>query len=999
MRKILSMIFVALLVSSTFSVLSMTILHVNAELDVTWPGIDLNGDGNIDIYDAVEYMRVHYIGYDAVTDTYRWSFTDPNDVTMANRVIQDALKVEGIRNKYKDATVANIIGKGIALKDLNGVVHPIMTANDAAAWVIEMLMKDKSYIMSLLHGPLEWLVNNHPEILSPDEAAAFSSDLADYMVKTGEEWLKKLSTMEWNVAKELKFDTALSDKLHVYAGRIRLAFKLGKIVDASIKHVLIMWEIQNSDSILDIVKTYEYEVQIYKWIVDVAGKLIADAISEAAAAKGAIMLMVGAGLATGNPIIAVGLGIAGYFAIKLTLSDMLEATIDWVEDEATTRIEVLKFLNPLYKYINLQLTGDPLKPIRPMKIKIISIADKDGDHIIPWGDGQPGEDIEITVQNTGVRDINLRITPSVIPKNWQIDDKEWDFDNYVEFPLKVGETKSAVFHITSYIKEYNWWDLLHLDGYVVRPGENPGVFYFKFEHDEHLEWWDIGDWFPGGLVRLFDRDVSEKFYNYVDFEVVAIADKSEYAGGETVNIKVTVKNCQTTRSHFSIVVSIRDPRGEYVNEVTVVPEEETLDPSKSAEFIASWRVPPDAPIGEYQVSVDLWEVLPYACRLCLDNLTWQRIFSIYQMYIVYPTTYEPADAGDYENPQRINAFVAGLPQYLWVRVFLGINSPPTFSVTIGNKEALDVNITFTFGGFGLNILPPPQDNEGLYDLTISVIFDDVCTSATQLKAVKYTKAPPTEPILEGLAWLRAQQYADGSWRNSVGVTSLAALAFLNAGFDETDSTIRKAINYILRNVKSDGSIYTSYPTYETSLAILPLVATRNDTYKTIIENARDWLVRCQWDEGEGITKDDWRYGGFGYNIGSRPDLSNTQFAVLALDAAGLPKDHPLWVKLQVFLHRCQNVNFPITLNIEGSNYTVQPYNHYGGYDGGFIYQPGRSLAGNQRSYGSMTGAGIWGLLLAGVPKTDPRVVAAMNWVKNHYTWDINPCIGWWRVYY
>jgi hypothetical protein len=47
----------------------------------------------------------------------------------------------------------------------------------------------------------------------------------------------------------------------------------------------------------------------------------------------------------------------------------------------------------------------------------------------------------------------------------------------------------------------------------------------------------------------------------------------------------------------------------------------------------------------------------------------------------------------------------------------------------------------------------------------------------------------------------------------------------------------------------------------------------------------------------------------------------------------------------------------------------------------------------------MTGAGIWGLLLSGVPKIDPRVVAAMNWVRNHYAWDTNPGIGWWRMYY
>ncbi|MEM2738942.1 MAG: hypothetical protein QXK93_08160, partial [Candidatus Bathyarchaeia archaeon] len=996
MKKLLTMFLVVLLTSSTHGIFFTAIIDVSAEQGETWPNMDLNGDRKINIYDAVEYMRLHYVGYDHISDTYQWSFADPFDSAMANRIIQDALSVEGIRNKYKDATVANIVGKGIGLKDLNGVVHPINTIKDAAAWVIEMMMKDKSYIMSLLHGPLEWIVNHYPEILSPSEATMFSSDLADYMVQTGEEWLKKLSTTEWEVAKNWKFDTSLSDKLSVYAKRIKLVFKLGTLVDASIKHVLVLWEILNSDTILEMVKTHEYEVEIIKWSVDVAGRFITDALSEVVAAKGAVLLMVGAGLATANPAIAVGVGIAGYIFIKTTVSEMLEAMINWVEDAVTTRSEVLWHINPLFKYINLKLTGDPRRPIRPMKVKIISIADKDGDYIIPWGDGKPGEDVEVSVQNTGVQDINLRVTPTVIPTNWQIDDKQWDLDNYIEFSLKVGEKKSATFHVTSYTKEYNLWDPLHLDGYKIHPGENPGVFYFKFEHDEHLEWWDIGDWFPGGLVRLFDADVSAKFFNYVDFEVVAVAGKLEYERGEIASITVTVKNCRQARTHFSIAIIIRDPHGEwekYRDQITVVPKDGTLDSGESSDFAASWLVPSDALVGEYQIGVVLWEKLPHVCRFFIDNLEWQQIFSVYQMYIIYPTTSQPADAGDYESPQRINAFVAGLPRYLWVRAFLGINNAPTFVATVGGRKALDVSITSKFGGFGLSILPPSQNDEGLYDLTISAVFGDVSTSATQLKAVKYAKALPTEPILKGLAWLRTSQYSDGSWRNSVGVTALCTLAFLNAGYDETDTTVSKAINYILSNVKPDGSIYITHPTYETSLAMLPLIATRNDAYKTVIENAKNWLVNSQWDEDclwGSVTKDNWYYGGFGYGWANRPDLSNTQFALLALDAAGLPKNDPLWKKVQVFLHRCQNVNFSIALNIDGEEYKVQPFNHQGGYDGGFIYHPGTSLAGGQKSYGSMTGAGIWGLLLSGVKMDDKRVQAALDWVRNHYTWDGNP---------
>ena len=49
--------------------------------------------------------------------------------------------------------------------------------------------------------------------------------------------------------------------------------------------------------------------------------------------------------------------------------------------------------------------------------------------------------------------------------------------------------------------------------------------------------------------------------------------------------------------------------------------------------------------------------------------------------------------------------------------------------------------------------------------------------------------------------------------------------------------------------------------------------------------------------------------------------------------------------------------------------------------------------------GAMTGAGIWGLLLSGVPKTDQRVTEAIHWVANHYTWDTNPNSAGYRRYY
>ena len=468
-----------------------------------------------------------------------------------------------------------------------------------------------------------------------------------------------------------------------------------------------------------------------------------------------------------------------------------------------------------------------------------------------------------------------------------------------------------------------------------------------------------------------------------------------YKVNETVSTLITVTNTGTEGANFYLGVSFRsggEASKEYYPDSILPKDTAFLDTGSSSTFEVKWTIPSDVEPGFYEIAVNCWKFGPGNVKdykSCYDdNLLWETLLFIEKLKIIVPTTSSPVIAGDPSDPIPIYVLVKGIPP---------LPDYPAFHIEVGTEvassELIDKDLV-RFGVYVLKVYPPTQNFEGRYDLKIFVSFNDVLQdTATESQSVEYTKAFAAEPIGKGLNWLRIRQRSDGSWLENVGVTALVTLAFLNAGYDENDVTVSKAINYILSNVKADGSIYSSLQTYETSLAILALVATNNNTYRTIIENAKNWLIRSQWDENciwGSVKKDNWYYGGFGYGAGRRPDLSNTQFALLALDAAGLPKDDPLWKKVQVFLHRCQNVNFSIKLNIEGSNYTVQPYNYYGGYDGGFIYHPRNSLAGDQKSYGSMTGAGIWGLLLSEVPKTDLRVIAAMNWVRKHYTWDGNP---------
>jgi squalene-hopene/tetraprenyl-beta-curcumene cyclase len=501
-----------------------------------------------------------------------------------------------------------------------------------------------------------------------------------------------------------------------------------------------------------------------------------------------------------------------------------------------------------------------------------------------------------------------------------------------------------------------------------------------------------------------EEDISDNIYIYSAVEILPtdlyITFKPRefwYKTGETTTTSVQVKNLRNTKITFWLGANFRDPKGEiskYKSQIFINPSYATIDRGQTANFTVTWTSPSDVPVGQYQIALDCWKDSTFTQKY-IDNIEWANVFYIYKLNILTPTTSNPALAGDPTSPNDIIVSVEWIPQTI-LDPFA--NNKPVFSVEIGQQldrvESVDSLMSY-LGIYTLRVTPPKQTAEGLYDLNVTVKFGDLFDSAIEPKTIKYVAAPPAEPIQKGLAWLRAQQYADGSWRGSVGVTSLAVLAFLNAGYDETDATVSKAINYILSNVKSDGSIYNSYPTYETSLAILPLVAAHNDAYKATIENARNWLVGAQQDETFGYTSDNYQYGGWTYgSYQGDPDLSNTQFALLALDAANLPKTDPTWSKAVIFIQRCQNR--PESNDQAWAHDSSRPsYN-----DGGFIYRPwGWSLAGGTTSYGSMTGAGIWGLLLCGVPKTDERVVAAMNWVGSHYTWNTDPGIGWWRMYY
>ncbi len=277
------------------------------------------------------------------------------------------------------------------------------------------------------------------------------------------------------------------------------------------------------------------------------------------------------------------------------------------------------------------------------------------------------------------------------------------------------------------------------------------------------------------------------------------------------------------------------------------------------------------------------------------------------------------------------------------------------------------------------------------------------TGATAPPAKTDLARSAEKSIGRGLAFLRSRQdKASGAWlmqgEPEAGITALALTAFLRAPRDEGGGAdMSKTVAWIASLAKEDGSIFAGeLANYVTSAAVLALEETDDPRFAPIIAKAQKYLVRCQCDEAEGFTPDNKLYGGAGYGGADRPDLSNLAFAMDALHASGLPKESDAYRKALVFLNRCQNSS---ETNKDEWKDPDTGEVFVSGNDGGGIYMPASSKAGVvtlpdgkkiPRSYGSMTYALLKCYLIAGLPKDDPRVKAAMGWIRKNFTLDENP---------
>jgi squalene-hopene/tetraprenyl-beta-curcumene cyclase len=262
-----------------------------------------------------------------------------------------------------------------------------------------------------------------------------------------------------------------------------------------------------------------------------------------------------------------------------------------------------------------------------------------------------------------------------------------------------------------------------------------------------------------------------------------------------------------------------------------------------------------------------------------------------------------------------------------------------------------------------------------------------------------------DSLNRSLVWLRAQQNADGSFGKDTlhpALTALPLVAFQRepTGRFAKEDFVAKGYAYLRGFTQPDGGIYSKengLANYNTSVCLLALVGANEPKDLDTLVKARAYVVGQQ---AAGMAKPE-TDGGIGYgSIGAspkrgHPDLDNTVVALEALRAtkhliADKPGTKDLnWNAAIDFVARCQNLpsNKQPWASADADN------------KGGFIYYPGFSNAGEVtlegggkalRSYGSMSYAGLLSFIYADVKSDDPRVTAAVAWLRKHYTLDENP---------
>lgn len=263
--------------------------------------------------------------------------------------------------------------------------------------------------------------------------------------------------------------------------------------------------------------------------------------------------------------------------------------------------------------------------------------------------------------------------------------------------------------------------------------------------------------------------------------------------------------------------------------------------------------------------------------------------------------------------------------------------------------------------------------------------------------------PPAKAEVDALhhqaqAWILSQQQPDGAFvpgkTFTLGITAMSALALASPphALPKDHPAMVKALAFIDRFRQKDGGIYAideGLGNYTTSLALQVYALTRPED-RAPIEAAQRYLLGLQ-----NTDQDSLGFGGIGYGDKGRghEDLSNTSYALSALRESGVPADNPQMQAALKFLEKCQDL----------SSVNKQPWvGAAGGKNGpgGAVYGPADAKGSWEKqdptqsekftTTGTMSYSLLSSYLTLQLSPEDPRVAAALAWVKSAYQFEANP---------
>jgi squalene-hopene/tetraprenyl-beta-curcumene cyclase len=274
-----------------------------------------------------------------------------------------------------------------------------------------------------------------------------------------------------------------------------------------------------------------------------------------------------------------------------------------------------------------------------------------------------------------------------------------------------------------------------------------------------------------------------------------------------------------------------------------------------------------------------------------------------------------------------------------------------------------------------------------------------------LVATTLFAADPTPPaaadvdalIDQAQNYLLSQSLPNGAFvpgnKFVLGISGLAAEALVSQpkAIPATDPRIAKTLAMVNGFRQPDGGVYDpaeGIGNYNTSIALLLWTASGTGE-QAAITAAQNYLFAQQNTIDGNPSK-----GGIGY--GSKgpgfEDLSNTSWALNALRSSGVPASDPRMQEALKFLERCQDL----------SSVNKLPWARD---SGGGVYSPDESKAAGSWNreepkpgenppklfpYGSMTYALVSSYVVLDLKPEDPRVAAALGWIKANWTFDRNP---------